>query len=108
MNRREDPKDALRSEIRTLTDELSRAREDIGRLLKINNTLIDAMPDSVDIINESYDIVFQNKASIRVSGKAGGRKCYEFYYNTDCPCASCTAIESIRQAAAFHARGIPR
>ncbi len=101
VNRREDSKDALRSEIRTLTDELSRAREDIGRLLKINNALIDAMPDSVDIINESYDIVFQNKASIRVSGKAGGRKCYEFYYNTDCPCASCTAIEAIRQRQPF-------
>jgi two-component system, cell cycle sensor histidine kinase and response regulator CckA len=101
VNRREDSKDALLSEIGRLTDELSRARYDIEHLTKINNSLIDAMPDSVDIINESYDIVFQNEASIRTAGTAGGRKCYDLYHGADTPCEWCTAIKSIRQRERF-------
>jgi two-component system, cell cycle sensor histidine kinase and response regulator CckA len=101
VNHREDSKNALKFEIGKLTDELSRARQDIACLLTINNTLIDAIPDRADIVNESYDIIFQNEASIRMSGKAADRKCYEFYHGTDYPCASCTAIESISQRKPF-------
>lgn len=97
MNRRDNSKDALPAEIGKLTDELSQARDTIDRLLSINGTLIDAIPDPVDIVDESFGIVFQNDASIRMFGKAGTRKCYEFYHGTDNPCLRCTAIESIRR-----------
>jgi len=97
VNRREDSKDALLSEIGRLTDELSRARDEAARLLKINGTLIDVMPDPADIVSENYDIMFQNEASIRMFGEAGRRKCYEFYHEKDSPCPWCTAIKSIRE-----------
>ncbi len=101
MNRREDSKDALLSRINALTDELSRARDEVDRLLMINNTLIDVIPDSTDIVNEDYDIVFQNKASVRMFGRAGSRKCYAFYHEKDTPCPWCTAIKSIRENKRF-------
>lgn len=101
MNRREHSKDALLSEIGKLTDELSRAKDDVARLLKINDTLIDVMPDPADIVNETYDIVFQNEASAQMFGKAGHRKCYEFYHDKDSPCPWCTAIKSIREQKRF-------
>jgi PAS domain S-box-containing protein len=101
VNRRENSKDALLSEIGKLTDELSQTRDELGRLLKINNTLIDVMPDPADIVNETYDIVFQNSASVTLFGKAGHRKCYEFYHDKDSPCPWCTAIKSIREHKRF-------
>jgi len=82
--------------IEDLTGQLSRAREDIDRLLATNETIINAMPDPADIVSEAFDIVFQNEASIRMFGEAGGRKCYQFYHGAKCPCDSCTAIQSIR------------
>jgi two-component system cell cycle sensor histidine kinase/response regulator CckA len=101
VNRREDSKDALLSRISTLSDELSRARDEADRLLMINDTLIDVIPDPADIVNETYDIVFQNKASMRMFGKAGPRKCYAFYHEKDTPCPWCTAIKSISEKKRF-------
>ncbi|MBN2225355.1 MAG: PAS domain S-box protein [Deltaproteobacteria bacterium] len=102
MNRREDSKELLLSEIGKLEDDLSRAKDEVARLLKINDTLIDVMPDPADIVNETYDIVFQNKASVRMFGKAERRKCYAFYHGKDSPCSWCTAIKSIREHRRFN------
>ncbi len=101
MGRRENSTDALLSEVARLTDGLSRAAEENSRLLKINRILLDAMPDAADIVNEAYDILFQNKASIRMFGQAGSRKCYEFYHNGHCPCPWCSAVECIRERRSF-------
>jgi PAS domain S-box-containing protein len=101
VGRRENSTDALLSEIAKLSNELSRAGEESDRLLKINQTLIDVMPDPADIVNEACDIVFQNKSSIQMFGRAGSQKCYEFYHNGHSPCSWCTAIKCIRERRSF-------
>ncbi len=89
-------------EISALTDELARARREIEDYKLINEKLIDVMLDPADIVNETYDIVFQNSASVRTFGRAGSKKCYEFYRRSDSPCPWCTAVKSIREKKSFH------
>jgi two-component system NtrC family sensor kinase len=76
------------SDARDVT-ELKLAEEDLqiekNKLLYV----IDAMTDSLTILNRDFDIIFQNKRSKASSGDHLGEKCYRAYESRDKVCEGC-------------------
>ncbi len=58
--------------------------------------VIDAMTDSLTILNRDFDIIFQNKRSEASSGDHIGEKCYRAYENRDKVCEDCPAEMAFR------------
>jgi PAS domain S-box-containing protein len=101
MSPQDETHERLLNEIASLTDELSRMRQRAENHVRVNEDLIDMMVDPADIVDETHAVIFQNRASLKRFGKAGSKKCYEFYHNVDSPCAWCTAVKSIRERKSF-------
>jgi len=87
----------------TLVDitEEKKAREEILYLKEFNENIINNMNDLIDIVDEDYTIVFQNKASKKKYGQNVGKKCHNAYHNKDIPCNYCTAVDAIREKTCF-------
>ncbi len=77
------------------------AEEKISYLKKFNENVINFMDDSIDIIDESYRIVFQNRAAKERFGDGIGQICHEFYHGIDVPCNGCVTLETIREHKQF-------
>jgi PAS domain S-box-containing protein len=79
-----------------VTEERS-AQQLVQYLKEFNETIINNMVDSIDIIDKDYTIIFQNSTAKRKFGEGVGRKCHEFYHGRDNPCVYCMAPEALTQ-----------
>jgi PAS domain S-box-containing protein len=79
-----------------VTEERS-AQKQVLYLKEFNETIINSMVDSIDIINKDYTIIFQNSTARRKFGDGVGKKCYEFYHGAHCPCEYCMAPEAFAE-----------
>ncbi len=73
------------------------AQKLVQYLKEFNETIINNMVDSIDIIDKDYTIIFQNSTAKRKFGEGVGRKCHEFYHGRDNPCDYCMAPEALAQ-----------
>ena len=79
--------------IRNMTERI-KSEEEIKYLKEFSENIINHMVDHIDIINERFEVVFQNRRSIEKYGKADGKKCFEMY-GRKAQCKQCTAIKAI-------------
>ncbi len=80
--------------LQDITEE-KRAREQILYLKEFNETIINSMVDSIDIIDKDYTIIFQNSTAKKRFGEGVGKKCHEFYHGIVAPCEYCMAPEAV-------------
>ncbi|NOQ21784.1 MAG: PhnD/SsuA/transferrin family substrate-binding protein [Candidatus Aegiribacteria sp.] len=52
-------------------------------------TIFESMKDGVYIVNKDYEIQYVNRALMEEFGPPEGEKCYEYFHNSDEPCAFC-------------------
>jgi PAS domain S-box-containing protein len=71
------------------------AQQQVLYLKEFNETIINNMVDSIDIIGNDYTIIFQNSTAKRKFGEGAGRKCYDFYHGRNNPCEYCMAPEAV-------------
>ncbi len=71
------------------------AQRDIGYIKEFNESIINAMPDPIDIIDKDMVLVFQNRASREKYGGGLGKKCHKHYRKSSFPCEYCTAARSL-------------
>ncbi|MBN1572768.1 MAG: PAS domain S-box protein [Deltaproteobacteria bacterium] len=77
------------------------AEEKILYLKQFNENVVNFMVDPIDIIDESYRIVFQNRAAKERFGNGEGNICHEFYLGIDAPCNGCTNVKTINEHRQF-------
>ncbi len=71
------------------------AREQILYLKEFNETIINSMVDSIDIIDADYTIIFQNSTAKKRFGDGVGKRCHEFYHGRKDPCEYCMAPNAV-------------
>lgn len=82
--------------IEDVTEE-KQAREEILYLKQFNETIINSMVDSIDIIDKNYVIIFQNSTAKKRFGEGVGKKCHEFYHGRKDLCGYCMASRAISE-----------
>ncbi|MBN2225216.1 MAG: PAS domain S-box protein [Deltaproteobacteria bacterium] len=73
------------------------AREQILYLKEFNETIINSMVDSIDIIDKDYTIIFQNSSANKIYGEGVGKKCFYFYHARKIPCEYCMAPKAVAE-----------
>ena len=64
------------------------------------DSILEATGTGMDIVDDSFHLLFVNPGWVRLYGSPEGRTCHEYYYGRETPCAGC----NVRQALASKAR----
>ncbi len=73
------------------------AQAQILYLKDFNETIINSMVDSIDIIDKDYTIIFQNSTARKRFGEGAGKKCHEFYHGREELCEYCMAPKAVAE-----------
>jgi PAS domain S-box-containing protein len=72
----------------------------VGEALQIEkekfHSVIDAMTDTLTVLNRDFDITFQNERSSSSFGDHVGEKCYRAYEHREKPCEDCPVVMAFR------------
>ncbi len=75
-------------------------RQEMAKILRTErdkfHSMLMAMKQGMHILNDDYEIEFQNAALIEVFGDKIGHKCYEVYSQSDKPCKTCLMTEALK------------
>ncbi|MBN2224561.1 MAG: PAS domain S-box protein, partial [Deltaproteobacteria bacterium] len=73
------------------------AEQEAVYLKEYNESIINAMPDPIDIVDRAMTLVFQNRASRDKFGNGIDKKCHDFYHGSGKPCGHCTAVNALKE-----------
>jgi len=94
INRREGELEAQQQKLSTADSYLNRINSSWELASRRLETMFQAMPDKVMLIDPDLNIVNSN-----VPGIETGQKCYKAYFNLDQPCADCKISKVLRNKA---------
>jgi PAS domain S-box-containing protein len=84
-------------------EELKKSEADFRRLSQEFNGLLDAIPDSLMLLDRELNILWANRAAAESSGKAAkdltGRNCYALWSDRKAPCNFCPVLRCIESGA---------
>ncbi len=87
---------AIANEIATAMEN-KRSEESIKKEKEFSENILKSMPDGLDIVDESRNIIYMNNKLRNIFGReAIGKKCYEVYKDNKKPCESCPLNGKIR------------
>ena len=81
-------------------DELLRSEREFRRLSQEFHGLLDAIPDSLMLLDRDLHVLWVNRAGAESLGapmeELAGRYCYELWYGRSAPCESCPVLQSFQ------------
>ena len=79
----------------TLFCNLKRHEKSLTEEQKRLESILNAIPDGIYIVNQNHNIEYINPTMQNIFGEIDGKKCYEYIYGSDKPCSLCKFSEVV-------------